>query len=1188
MNNLVHKIRELLLDLNSIEKLRELLSELNFEFENEPLSIPLPDSVEPHVSDLRIIAQRNGFNIILCKIDRLLKGSERRIIEQISRVHFHSLIVFTNPEENEWHFINVRLDGTKDEIQEKLKEIGIRRRVFRRLIVGESERLRTASERLAMIEVDGTETALQMHRKINRAFDVQDVTEDFYRDFVQYYKFFRQEIQKTNSINEDQADGYTQTIFNRLFFLYFLQKKKFLEGNPFYFKDKLEQVNESKIFYSEVLIPLFKKLSIPNYKDKRTELIPFLNGGLFEFNDEEEGLYIENWLFHTIINELFERYNFTIREETEWEQEVAIDPEMLGTIFERLILGLESKKFKDIPDPRRASGSYYTPKFIVSFIVKQAILNYLHQKLGKEIPRSKLKVFIFQYKVDGFSDSELEKLKSNLMKIKVVDPGVGSGAFPVDLLLKMVELIENIDRKIEPESVKEKNYRYHLKRKISENNIYGVDIQKRAVDLAHLRLWLSLIVDLEVEKVSEIPPLPNLDFNFYVGDSLKSKIGEYDFDIQRETGVDDKGLQLLDQYRKLKIEYQDLQDKKEKEIQKKKIQKKKRELLEWFFTTKKREIQNQLKSIEKQTKLDFGLPESELPLKNHLLEELEKVEKHLDRLDNLIKEFNWGLDFFEIMELNKGFDAVIGNPPYGVKVTDAVKQEFGLGSKDSYGVFTALGLKILRPSGTLSYIMSDTWQTIRTHKPLRDKLLYETDVQYLIFVPNDTFSATVNPGVYSFVKRERAQKTGGDNWILAADFSPLKICQPDGRLNSSNLEAAFDILLDIDAFDESKDGYTIISDRDLAIYAYRQKLITRYSNHSFFIASPKLFKLMQDVGNVKRKEVIHENGGFREIPVYAVDFNDKELELVKLGDIAEVKQGLATGDNEYYLRQSRPRIPGAARNYLVVDFDLVLTEEEIQKIANNEKIRKKVIDKGIIKSKRDNDFDPDRYFDGRYFVPYDKGGSSDIDEGWLPNYYVPTDYYIDWSEEAVQRMRTLTIKERDGKGPEKLCSRFQNSDYYFKEGISFSVTGIYAPMYKINYSNVFDHKASCIFALYFNLIFLIGILNSKLTKYLIKNYLVHTVESSEGAQKHLLITKKTNDNIETLVKSIIIKQKINLQYNYLMNEQIEIDNIVFNIYNLKKDEIVEIESWFHRRYPKLAKVIEKKLEERNFKENLII
>jgi len=730
----------------------------------------------------------------------------------------------------------------------------------------------------------------------------------------------------------------------------------------------------------------------------------------------------------------------------------------------------------------------------------------------------------------------------------------------VGVLLKMVEIIETIDRLLEPDLVERDDYRYALKRSIIENNIYGVDIQRRAVNLANLRLWLSLIVDLNVKSVKDVPPLPNLDYHIIEGDSLVSKIGEVDFDLERLVKLDTKGTELVDRFIRLKKEHERIPSREKKEKQKQKIEKAKKDLCLWFLKKLKKEKEKELANLY-DAKFDFMKDETlftkqEEKKKERLKEELKTIDKNIKNADTLIKGFNWGLDFFEVLEMRGGFDIVIGNPPYGVKVSDTVKNDFGLGNKDSYGAFTALGLKILRPGGTLCFIMSDTWQTIRTHKPLRDKLLSETDCQYLISCPPDTFGATVNVGVYTFKKR-LVPEMGGDNWILAGDFSPLSI-------EKGELEAAFEMLIEQNEFDETKDGYTIWSDRDMAIFAYRQKLITRFSNHSFFIASPKLFGLMRDVGNIKN-ELRRED----EPPVYSVEFNGKELEMVKLGDVAEVKQGLATGDNYYYLRQSKEKIEGAARNYSVVDLDLVLREDELERIANDEELRKEIIEKGI--SKRPGNR---RYFGGRYFVPYDKGGSSDIDEGWLPNYYVPTDYFIDWSEEAVKRMKTLTIKERDGKGSNKICSRFQNADFYFRKGISFSRTGIYVPTFRLNSASLFDTEGSMIFAEDLN--FLIGLLASKLLRLLFKAFIDHTVHLQVEDLKKLMTPTTKDMKISNLVSSIISKQKQNPRYDYMSNEQVEIDRLVYKMYNLNEEDIQEVENWFYRRYPKLARVIEEK------------
>ncbi|MDI6751276.1 MAG: N-6 DNA methylase [bacterium] len=1169
------RIRELLEALNTEADLARLfIEELDFEMSRQNILEVLTPKYQPQVEDLKIIAELGEFKIILCRIKRLLKGDEREIFNQIANRYSHSLVVFTSPDFSEWHFTSLKyIELEKQKLERKI-------RPFRRIVVGKTERLRTAAERIALLEVSDSDSPLVIHNRCNQAFDVEAVTRDFYRDFVHYYKLLRDEVKRTNKITQEKADLFTQNLFNRLFFLYYIQKKRLLNENPYYLYDNLKLCLKDKVnYYQEFLIPVFKKLSNPKYSNGRFNNIPFLNGGLFEYEDTEEEVIIPNEIFKVIFSDLLERYNFTVREDTEFEQEVAIDPEMLGTIFEQLILNLEHQEFKDIPDPRRSTGSYYTPKFIVAFMVKHSLLNYLS---ANNINKNLLRRLVFNLDVDGFAEDELTGIREALLKVKIVDPGVGSGAFAVGILLKMVEIVKAIDSNMECivrddacidmvnalQKTEQKDYRYHLKRQIIENNIYGVDIQRRAVNLANLRLWLSLIVDLEVEDIKDIPPLPNLDFHIIEGDSLISKVGDYPFDIEKKVKLDTQGADLLDNFVKLKRDYEELPTKEAKDKAKVKIERAKKDLVRWFFRMKIKEAEQELARLESQLELFAEYKsQAELPFKEIIKKEIQKLQGHLNNVDSLCNLFNWGLDFFEIISMKEGFDIVIGNPPYGVKVPTTVKDEFRLGSKDSYGLFTSLALKILRPGGTLSFIMSDTWQTIRTHKELRDQLLSQTDVQYLISVPNDTFAATVNPGVYSFIKRFKPEE-GGNNWILAADFSPLSIEKGD-------VEAAFELLMEHKGFDESKDGDTIWSDRDMAIFAYRQKLITRFSNHSFFIASPKLFGLMRDVGNKKHREF--ELGEVDKEPdTYLVEFNGKELELVKLGDVAEVKQGLATGDNDYYLRQSRERIKGVGKNYPMVDFDLVLTEDDLERIVNDEELRKRVIEKGICKERGK---DPERYFGRRYFVPYDKGGASDIEEGWLPNYYVPTDYFIDWSEEAVRRMKTLTIVERDGRGSNKLCSRFQNADFYFRKGISFSWAGIYCPTFRLNYEGPFDHGSSDILNIAHDIEEVLGLLCSKLTRYLSRIFINHTVNYGiEDVKKILLLTNL--NRLKILISQIITKQKQNLRYDYMTNEQIEIDKLVYQMYNLNEDDTKEVENWYFRRYPKLAKVIEEKLKEK--------
>ena len=1191
---------ESLVSEGSPERLLALfVEELNFNPVSQDILPILSERLKEGVQSMRLIAKQDEFQMVLCVIDRLLIGKERPIAENIAGRYPHSLVVFANPEHSEWHFTNIKYVRFEKE--------GFERKVrpFRRIIVGSAERLRTASDRLAQLEVGEEDSAITVHERCNRAFDVQEVSREFYRDFVYYYKTFRDALKGNNRITAEQADTLTQNIFNRLIFLYYIQKKNLLCENPTYLYDNFRQsevkiklphplpdpplegegnlfplhqgegkgeggVNQSNLesagnYYRDFLLPLFRKLSDPEFRDERLGDIPFLNGGLFEFDPLEEKVTVPNDVFKAVFEYLLERYNFTVREDTEFEQEVAIDPEMLGTIFEQLILSLEKAEFKDIPDARRQTGSYYTPKFIVAFMVKQSLLNYLAEAFPEK--REELKELVFSLETVGLAKDELKEIKGRLLDIKIIDPGVGSGAFPVGILLKMVEITEAIDGVIAPEEVRKPKYRYELKLRIIENNIYGVDIQQRAVNLANLRLWLSLIVDLSAKSAKEVLPLPNLDYHIIRGDSLVSKIGEIDFDIERTVRLDAKGTELMDRAIKLKREYEGLPSKEKKAAQKEKIGKAKKELLVWLL---KRMIEEKEKKLFNITRGKFSFIKDETLFtkqeekdKERLTEEIHGLKQQVDNVDSLLSAFNWGLDFFEVLEMRQGFDIVIGNPPYGVKVSDSVKNAFGLGNKDSYGVFTALGLKILRPGGTLCYIMSDTWQTIKTHKPLRDKLISEADCQHIISCPSDTFGATVNVGVYTFKKR-LVPKEGGENWILAADFSPLDIAKGE-------VEAAFEILTEQDIspspqphplpdppleregnkFPLTKgegqgeggvkegDGPTILSDRDMAIFAYKQKLIPRFSNHSFFIASPKLFGLMTDVGNVRNSINVNEP------PIYTVEFNGKEMELLKLGDISQTLGGVMTSDNQTFLGL-REGASFSSQTYNVIPDDLIvkrsLTEKEKQ-------------------------FGIDTKKNVEHYVWLDKGGVA-VDEGIFSNYFVQTDFLVDWSKESVAR-----LQENNG---------LRNQEHYFKFGIVYSEAGIYSPTFRLSCGQVFAKASPCIFIneSYGCTTEFLGLLCASLSRYLFKNFVNHSVHTVMSDIGEFVFPSAFNGfseaGIDKLVKQTISNQKSNPRYDYMTNEQVEIDRLVYQMYNLDEEDVKEVEDWFFRRYPRLARVIEGK------------
>jgi hypothetical protein len=350
-------------------------------------------------------------------------------------------------------------------------------------------------------------------------------------------------------------------------------------------------------------------------------------------------------------------------------------------------------------------------------------------------------------------------------------------------------------------------------------------------------------------------------------------------------------------------------------------------------------------------------------------------------------------------------------------------------------------------------------------------------------------------------------------------------------------------------------GWTSESSEQYAVYTYPQSLINRNSNKPFFVASPKLFALMADDEQVETKKVA-VNG--EDVTAREIMMNGQAVEVVKLGQIADVKVGLQTGDNDSYLYQN-PEARGTYRDINEYQ-DKLLTEEDLKTIQNDEELRLSVIKHGISK----DDSSSDRYFGGQYIIPYDKGGASDASGGWMPNYWVPTDYFIDWSEWAVKRMKNKTSNKQGG----KVASRMQNREYYFIPGLTWSDAGFYSPTLRLSGNGIFDVKGSRIVS-DFDRYTLIGVLTSKLMRLLIKSMNNTTVSTQVDDFRELPIN--VDLDVSAIVKEIFRKQKSSQYYDFASNEKIKIDALVYRGYGLDNNDIKEVENWNARRYSKLVK-----------------
>ena len=963
-------------------------------------------------------------------------------------------------------------------------------------------------------------------------FSVTHVTDEF---FDEYKKLF---IKIVNHLNIDQdflnfakkkeidIHDVAKKLLGQIAFLYFLQKKGWLgagkndridNGDPKFVRNlfakyqtelvkKEAQVNFN--FFNDYLEYLFydalnieSEYSTNSYRDRFEVQIPFLNGGLFQpiggYPWKEKFLKIPDDILSNKENDgildVFDQYNFTVDENSTNDQEISVDPEMLGKVFERLL------------DTRKLTGAFYTPREIVSYMVRESLVKYLKDKTN--LDDGFISHLVNEHYIPDclLNKDSLRKIDEALQAIRILDPAVGSGAFPVGLLQEMAAI----------RSFCETNYKmkprtpYEIKNDILENNLFGVDIDTGAVEIARLRFWLSLVVDTDV---SEIRPLPNLEFKLVAANSL----------IQPKDTTKTAG--LLDDSKLLE---------------------KMQELREKFFRARTKDSKDRIKEdFEKlilRTNHLFASDEQKRMATYHPFDQ-SKAAAFFDH------EFMFGV---------KNFDLVIGNPPYGgEKIDDVLKAQLGLASKDMYAAFMSRSITgkspFLKEGGNLSLIVSDTFMILKSHHPLRKHLLKKT-INRMIRLHSDTFKATVNTAIV-FI----------ENKLPEVD----QVCEMADLTNIS-VHENYDMFQQV--LSETKQNSKInISNDKYAIYYYPQSLISQNSNEPFFVGSPKLFRLIVDAVVVDENIIEDTQINFRKI-----DFNEKKLQLVRFGDVADVKVGLQTGDNNYYLFQN-PDVRGNYKN--INDYkEFLLTNDELEQIAKNEVVRIKIIKRGFIKCKTESNFDKDLWFEGKYIIPYDKGGESDATSGWLPNYHVPTNYFIDWSEEALRRMNKLTIAERNklsGKpgGSSALCAVIRNSDSYFKPGVTFSRTGVYSPTFRLGSVSTYDTEGSTIVSK-INSYALIGFLSSKLNKFFCKTYLGHTVHTQVDELKETVILMQPTflASLEKLVQKIVEHQRNNLRYDYMSNEQKEIDKIVYQAFGLDPEDVQEVEKWYARRYPKLRK-----------------
>ena len=632
-------------------------------------------------------------------VAKYLKGSRGGVLKDAA------LVAFVAPDGEDWRFSLVKMEYKFNE-QGKIREefTPARRYSF---LVGKNETSHTAQSRLLPLLSD--DEGWPTLQALENAFSVEKATKEFfekYRDlFLRLKEALDTIVGKEPQIEAEFENkhvsrvDFAKKLLGQIVFLYFLQKKGWFgvkrgeqwgSGSKHFLRELYEKRHgEYNNFFNDVLEPLFYealRLERPgDYYSRFDCRIPFLNGGLFDpLNDYdwiETEILLPDDLFsndrHTKegdvgdgILDVFDRYNFTVKEDEPLEKEVAVDPEMLGKVLENLL---------EVTD-RKSKGTYYTPREIVHYMCQESLANHLATELNNKVNKADIETLMkhgesvvehesrvvnegretgrYSFKLPESIRANAPLIDEKLAHVRTCDPAVGSGAFVVGMMNEIVRTRNALTPHIGDTGERSP---YHFKRHAIQHCLYGVDIDSGAVEIAKLRLWLSLIVDEEQRE--SIQPLPNLDYKIIQGNSL--------------LGV-------------------------------------KKDLLNF-------PLFNRLEALK-----PLFFDETNVGKKQEYKKQIDDL---IRQITNGHKDFDFEVYFSEVFHKEKGFDVVIGNPPYiqlqknagelGRLYKNAGFETFARRG-DIDQLFYEKGCRLLTPQrGLLCYITSNSWLKAEYGKSIR-------------------------------------------------------------------------------------------------------------------------------------------------------------------------------------------------------------------------------------------------------------------------------------------------------------------------------------------------------------------------------------------------------------------------------------------------------------------------------------
>lgn len=951
----VSRVYELLRRLPSegLQAAKQLFwTELNYDRASTPLSDrEWPEHVrkvlaEPPTLFASAESEMGTFSIVYCRLaadqvgraQPLSLAAERQVIGQLLPNHPYTLFLFSDPLERHWHLVNVRAD--KD---------AARRRILRRIAVGPYERLRTAAERITMLDVGSLSAGLfgtsplaiqQLH---DRAFDVEAVTEQFFREYCTVFAALQRDLEVTTK-DQHWAHDYTLQLLNRLMFLYFIQRKLWLGNDPDFLSNFWRQYRHGKrpedTFVTEWLNPLFFEAFSNRFQGGRADrqhlppevrealaMAPYLNGGLFEPSDLDRKyeVTISDTRFELVFRFL-EKYNFTISEDTPLDQEVAVDPEMIGKVYESLV------NVSEEADERGDAGIFYTPRVEIDLMCRLALVSWLINQLGDQ-HRSLMYQLVFAFEPEDKRQADAAvaaldlwpRLNELLRSVTVVDPACGSGSFLVGMLYVLDDLLARAAAQLGIEETA-----YERKKRIVGSSLYGVDVMGWAVHVAELRLWLQLVVDTPFSNPAELkfrPLLPNLSFKVRVGDSLVQEIGGINLALRK--GSKTIPAHLKGQITQLKGEklkfYGGDPTRKYQTVQQ--LQAAELGLYRDIVSARLQSVEARLKEVEgglaPQVNLFGELTSPQLPLSRLDLERdqdrLKTEQSQLVQARQALRTakdvpFVWDIAFVEVFEGDRGgFDIVIGNPPYvrqelirdprspaeqvtaedkrlyKAKLARAVYAAWPLtfgydwttgkarrpidAKSDLYIYFYLYGLSLLNDRGMFCFITSNSWLDVG----------YGRDLQWFLLTRGKVGLVIDNQARRSFASADV-------NTVIvllgsAEDAGSLRVSSQQHSARFVMLKVPFEDVLSPVIWEE--------------IYEAN----SRHSTPEYRGLPLKQSDLLENGTSPKEEQYTGDKWGgkyLRAPDAYWSLMETHRDKLIRLGDIADIRRGFTTGANEFF------------------------------------------------------------------------------------------------------------------------------------------------------------------------------------------------------------------------------------------------------------------------------------------------